>query len=311
MTRSRFNANAAQPGLKRPEAPALKSPVPRKALSLSECKFATVWRMLPAVVLAAWTLMPAKMHADDVRDADVRDADVRAADVRADDVRDAAEVQTTVHEVLTDSEYRHLFRDERKADGDDQLSNWLQRFFEWLFGSEERQLGISEPALDLSQILFYIAIAVLAALLIAMLISLRKRMEAAQLEQPLLQGSGEEAINPSSPPGDVPTNEYERRALIAAEASDFRTALRELVLGSMSWTERAGLIRHRRGLSNRDYVRAVWRRLQQRNSLLHIVASFERVFYGRRVADATTFQSCLKEFRRSFLMEETDANLAG
>jgi hypothetical protein len=120
----------------------------------------------------------------------------------------------------------------------------------------------------------------------------------------------EEAISPSQPPGDQPTNEYERRAIAAAQAGDYRSALRELVRGSMSWTERSGLIRYRRGLTNRDYVRAVWRFAPRRESLLRIVAAFERVFYGRRAADAATFDVCLQAFRSSFLTEANDASLA-
>ena len=149
--------------------------------------------------------------------------------------------------------------------------------------------------------LFYAAITVLVVVLIVLLVSLfnsraaRQRVEVPEFMQ------DEDAINPSTPPGDVPSNEYERRARAAAEAGDFRTGLRELVLGSMSWTERAGLIRYRSGLTYRDYVRAVWRQVERRESLLSIVACFERVFYGRRDADQETFDVCLGQFQQSFL----------
>ena len=254
-------------------------------------------RFLPVVVLlAGWILMPAPVHAD---------------------VRDAAEVQKTAKDVLADSEYRHLFRPkpEPKAAEDIQLPEWLEWFFEKLFGFFEwlfdgRSSAVDAPALTFGGFLRYLVILVLAVLIVAMLIVLLKRREFSQSETLAADGTGEEALSPSRPPGDIPMNEYERRALAAAQGGDFRSAVRELVLGSMSWTERAGLIRYRRGLSNRDYVRAVRRRLQQRESLLHIVSAFERVFYGRRVADVTTFKSCLEEFRKSFSLEATDANPA-
>ena len=228
--------------------------------------------------------------------------------VQADEIRDPGEVQTTVEEVLADPEYRHLFREETKSGTDSELPGWLKQFFKWLFGSGESSSG-GAPQFDLGSLLFYIAIAVLAVLLVVLLIGVWKGIDRSRTDG-LIADLAEEAITPSRPPGDVPANEYEQRALAAAAGGDFRSALRELVLGSMSWTERAGLIRYRQGLCNRDYIRAVWRRMPQRESLLRIVSAFERVFYGRRSADATTFNLCLDEFRKSFAQEEADAHLA-
>lgn len=224
--------------------------------------------------------------------------------------RDDAQIQKIVREVLTDPEYRHLLRTQvQKTAKDDRMPDWLRNLLEWLFGAKASQSNDTDPVSGLGDIVFYLVIAVLAVLFAVALFSILKRSAASRPEDSPLE-LDEEAINPSQPPGDQPTDAYERRALAAAQAGDYRSALRELVRGSMSWAERAGLIRYRLGLTNRDYIRAVWRFAPRRESLLLIVAEFEKVFYGRRVADATTFDVCLQAFRRSFSTEANDASVA-
>lgn len=219
---------------------------------------------------------------------------------------DADAVKTTVAEVLADPEYRHLQRGTESSVERSELPDWLRRFLEWLFGDSE-PAEPSEPLLQLRDVLLYGALGILIVFLIVVAVRiLGSRGDSIPLS--LLQDAqDEEALSPSHPPGDVPTNEYERRALAAAASQNYRAALRELVLGSMSWTERSGLIRYRSGLTNRDYVRAVWSQTGRRDSLLQIVAAFERVFYGRRIADLATYELCLAEFRQSFAYEEIDA----
>ena len=224
--------------------------------------------------------------------------------------KNADDVRQTVSDVLSDSEYRHLHEKEDSAREDwvnrDDLPDWLKRFLKWLTEDDSESISPND-ALNLGKALYYVALSVLAVLLICLVAFILRWSE----EQPDIDASkfsaDKEAIIPTQPPGDVPTNEYEQRALAAAQAGDFRSALRELVLGSMSWAERAGLVRYRRGLTNRDYIRAVWRMVERRKSLLLIVSAFERVFYGRRLADEATFEACLVEFRQSFLTEANDA----
>jgi hypothetical protein len=210
-------------------------------------------------------------------------------------VNDPAQIQRTVQDVLADPEYRHLFRERPQLRADQELPGWLERFLDWLFGRNSRGVELGEPWLDFGRIVFYLAMGVLVVLLIVLLAGLLRRMELPQAGPPTAADA--EAVSPTQPPGDLPANEYERRALQAAAAGDYRSPRRELVLGAMSWTERTGLIRYRRGLTNRDYIRAVWRQTERRESLMRIVAAFERVFYGRRPAEEATFADCLKDFR--------------
>ncbi len=90
-----------------------------------------------------------------------------------------------------------------------------------------------------------------------------------------------------------------------ARDGNYRLAIRELLLGSMSWIERAGLIRYRKGLTNRDYVRSVWARMDKREAYLMTATQFEYVFFGRRVPTAEMFEQCLTSFRGAFREEET------
>jgi hypothetical protein len=122
-----------------------------------------------------------------------------------------------------------------------------------------------------------------------------------------VQGGPEEGLAVMTPPGELPADEYVRRAMQYAAAGDHKAAIRELLLGTMSWIERAGLIRFRRGLSNRDYLRAVWRRPASRDSMSGIVDAFDRTYFGRRTATAEVFENCLELYRRGFTANETVA----
>lgn len=234
----------------------------------------------------------------------------RAESQIIDSPRAPEDVQQAVSDVLADPEFRHLREKDDAASEDgfnrDDLPQWLRNFLDWLVRDESEP---DEPSntFSLAGVLYYVALAALAVALIVLLVAIVRSADQRTASDSMNFSADEEAIVPTQPPGDIPANEYERRALAAAQLGDFRGALRELVLGSMSWTERAGLIRYRRGLTNRDYVRAVWRMIERRESLLQIVAAFERVFYGRRMADGATFESCLVEFRKSFRTEANDA----
>ena len=81
-------------------------------------------------------------------------------------------------------------------------------------------------------------------------------------------------------------------------------AIRELLLGSMSWIERAGLIRYRKGLTNRDYVRSVWRRTDKREGYLTTASSSNLCTLDDRTPTAEMFELCLTSFQGAFREEE-------
>ncbi len=108
----------------------------------------------------------------------------------------------------------------------------------------------------------------------------------------------------TTPPGEVAVSTYESRALQLAQDGNFQLAIRELLIGSMSWIERAGLIRFRKGLTNRDYIRAVWKQEQRRLAYAQTALHFERIYFGRRSATQEMFEECLHYFQGSFREEE-------
>lgn len=227
------------------------------------------------------------------------------------DQLDDQNVREVVREVLADPEFRRLHRKESAVGSNDELPKWLRLFIEWLFKTdgEDANERVRDPAIDLQGLLYVLAILALVGIVTYLIVAMRQRLGSAERFD-LPDIADDEALNPTAPPGELPSSEYERRALAYAERGDFRSALRELVLGTMSWIERAEMIRYRRGLTNRDYVRAVWREPQQRESMLLIVESFELVFFGRRLADSPRFDRALTEFRSSFGKEAAHAQMA-
>jgi len=119
-----------------------------------------------------------------------------------------------------------------------------------------------------------------------------------------------EAIRPSTPPGEHPSSEYLQRALALSEKGDHRGAIRQLLLGCMSWIERHGLIRYRQGLTNRDYLRAVIRREIQREGMNGVISEFELIYFGRRSATAQRFGRCLAGFQAGFEKDEVETEMA-
>ena len=120
----------------------------------------------------------------------------------------------------------------------------------------------------------------------------------------------EEAMMPSTPPGEHPSSEYLVRAMSLSEQGDHRGAIRQLLLGCMSWIERHGLIRYRQGLTNRDYLRVVYQRETQREGMSGVIKEFEQIYFGRRDATVDRFRRCLSGFRAGFEKDEGQAELA-
>ena len=120
---------------------------------------------------------------------------------------------------------------------------------------------------------------------------------------PQLDDSGVALLDVTKPPGELGVNVYHQRAMQFAQNGNYSEALRELLLGSMSWAERAGHIRFRKGLTNRNYVRALWQMEQKRDAFHAMALDFERVFFGRRPATDEMFQASLMRFEKEFRNE--------
>ncbi|HQZ66268.1 MAG TPA: DUF4129 domain-containing protein [Planctomycetaceae bacterium] len=195
-------------------------------------------------------------------------------------------------------------------------------FFRWLFsGLRSPARGAPAPApstvpsassgsfdLGLGSLANVFVIAVIAVILLVLIVIavlIVKSIDAKKRNREGLLSDSEDMLSDVTvPPGELAASTYETRAIQLAATGDYRAAIRELLLGSMSWIERAGLIRYRKGLTNRDYVRAVWRRREKREGFLTTASQFEFVYFGRRMPTAEMFETCLVSFQGAFREEE-------
>lgn len=160
---------------------------------------------------------------------------------------------------------------------------------------------------SLGKLLLFVSLGILVATLIWLFSGILKASDGRrEIDKRKLFGDDEEDLaNLSVPPGELAASTYETRAIKLASEGNYRSAIRELLLGSMSWIERAGMIRFRKGLTNRDYIRAVWRKEDQRFAFGRTALQFERVNFGRREATREMFETCLQAFQGTFHEDST------
>ncbi len=159
---------------------------------------------------------------------------------------------------------------------------------------------------SLTKVLLFLSLAALLATLTWLLAGVFKASDGRRrIDSDGLFGDEEDLSNLSVPPGELAASTYESRAVQMASDGKYRQAIRELLLGSMSWVERAGMIRFRKGLTNRDYIRAVWRDEDRRFAFGKTALEFERVYFGRRDASQEMFKDCLQAFQGAFREETT------
>lgn len=102
------------------------------------------------------------------------------------------------------------------------------------------------------------------------------------------------------PPGDIPADEFRQRAEHLAQQQLFGEAIAQLLLGSMSQMERSELIRFRRGLTYRDYLRALRGHPAHRDAFRALVQTYLPVGFGRRPATATQYHEAAAGYDQSF-----------
>jgi len=215
--------------------------------------------------------------------------------------KSSEQVKSSVERILSSPEFRHLRRE--PATGDREPS-WLERFLVWLFG----ELGLEPPSSQLPLALEAVIRPVLyllvgAAVLLAVLLMVRSIANRASRKvqtRPVDADEVGDAMDSVLPPGEQAAEVYIERATLLAREGDYRAAIREILLGCMSWIERQRLIRYRRGLTCRDYLRAVWNTRARREALTGIVLNFEEVTFGRRQATAQRFEECVHNFQTAF-----------
>jgi hypothetical protein len=236
--------------------------------------------------------------------------------------RAESELDRRAEEILSRSEWRQLRRQSDGARERDRES-WLEK----CEPKERKDRGEIEPRAGcdgcsgcsgcsgigqglsgLMSVLTGLLVAALLGFLLWGLVKLLGKKKDEKDEE--TDGVDVEGFLPETPPGERPASVYLREAMALAAAGDFAGAIRQLLLGSMSWTERRALIRFRRGLTNREYLRALGSRPPQRQSMQEVVLAFEEVFFGRRSATRERFERVLPDYRAAFETDDPEPGAA-
>lgn len=211
------------------------------------------------------------------------------------DYQDRVVVQSTVEEIMARPEFLRLRVSEREQDTN---AAWLERFLDWLaelFTRNDEVRSTTESGPFAADILYAIALLIILG---ALAFIVRSVLASAKQRELVDDGDPARIARSGAAPGETSPDEYWARAHALAAAGNEKLALRQLLLGAMSHLERQGAIRHRRGLTNRDYFWAATGRA--RESLRVIIAAFEQVYFGRRDVTAARFRECAHAYDESF-----------
>ena len=229
---------------------------------------------------------------------------VEEADEGSYEYQDEGRIQVALEETLSQPEFARLRAEPEPKDETEksEIPTFLDRFFRWLaralWGDDASEEEPSKFAFNLpgARLLIY---AMALVILVAAVFFIAKSVLTISRDRKISQDEAAvRAFGPESAPGELDPEEYWRRALSHGEKRHYREGMRELLLGAMSAVERRGLIRFRRGLTNRDYFFSV--RGPARESFGFIASAFEHVYFGRREATSDAFRDSCRAYQRSF-----------
>lgn len=216
---------------------------------------------------------------------------------------DQVMLKQDMQEILSRTEFRHLTR-ERDITKDAPFE------FDELF-NQEKETELRKPSNsafgamigNVMQFLAYVSVVVTCGLILYLLVrSLMglelKKNSTRTVTNPDLQGSLtlEEIISPAERESSI----YLQRAEALAQEGDYHNAIVQLLYGSMSYIERSGWIRFRKGLTYRDYIRAARPHGLPCDSLRQMIRTYEPLGFGRREATREHFESTLKNYESAF-----------
>ncbi len=204
-------------------------------------------------------------------------------------------VRDEIEDIFSTPEFRRLKYDRSDAEITDskykpaELPEWVKRTAEAI-GS------VLGPTLSY---LFWIVVAVICGLIVYVVyvgITSIKGRSKKEAWLPDDFEEGDAALSPAELSADV----YLNRAAELAAAGNTREAIAQLLLGAMSYIEREGLIRFRRGLTCRDYLRAARSREELHAALGQIVGIYEPICFGRRDVLPEHYETSLDNYLGAF-----------
>lgn len=209
--------------------------------------------------------------------------------------RDPYLVRDDVEEIFSSPEFRGVVyqrSDAEITDSDFEMGEMP----EWVKQTATAIGSVLGPALIY---IFWIVLAIICCLIVYVIYtgitgtSLKRETEGRVVDE-YEEGDG------GRPPGEYAADVYLNRAAELAAAGQTREAIGQLLLGAMSYIEREELIRFRRGLTSRDYLRAVRSRAELYAALKNIVGIYEPICFGRREALTEHYQSSLEGYLAGF-----------
>lgn len=211
----------------------------------------------------------------------------------------ADETSRIFDEIFSQPDFRRLRIEKVKPAAEKEPPSWLVRLMDWI---ADFFRSIAGGLAGLGVVVQAIAYGILAAIccaiiwLVVRMVNNYRQRYLERVARTLMVEEGEADI----PPGDLPADLYVRRADLLAANGQYREAVGQLILGAMSQTERSGLIRFRRGLTHRDYLRAVRGHAVQHQSFRTMVAIYEPICFGRRPAFIEHFRASLEAYHAGF-----------
>lgn len=217
---------------------------------------------------------------------------------------DAPLVRERLEDVLRRPEFARLRSEPEPEDTEEgSLPEWLDRLADWLgslFGrGGDRDAAERSPSFGVPG---WLLLAMPAAILVAALVFVgRAMLRTAQEKKVDREEEASPLFGPGAAPGEMSPALYWQRAQELADRRDYKGAIRQLLLAAMSTLERRGLVRFRKGLTNRDYLHAA--RGPSRASLDVVVRQFEHVYFGRREATSEGYSECRRQMEKGFPLE--------
>jgi tetratricopeptide (TPR) repeat protein len=216
-------------------------------------------------------------------------------------VDSSQEIRSEIDSILAQPEFRRLRLKQPTVETPETEwtpPQWIRDFFEWLsdfFGFQKSFGGIGIVLQSLAWLVVGLICGLIVYLLVKAVRQYQRRLEQAESASRTF-AEGEADL----PPGDLPADEYVRRAMELAARGMYREAIGQLLLGAMSYAERAGLIRFRRGLTYRDYLRALRSRTDPHQAFRTLVATYEPICFGRQPAHPEQYEESLHCYRSAF-----------